>query len=197
MALQLHDKGWWQYAENNDLFKVVVMKKLFNRKGFTLTELMIIVIIIGVAAALAYPNFGKAVARLRIRNSARHMVSMMRLARSQAITNKVDVGVNFEEDGSAMTMFVNSSNPDFNTLDAGDSVLSVDSLPQDFLYIYGSPADAESGGGSAIVYKPNGSASSSTYFHFLATNGDDALSWGLIEVLGATGRTKLTYFHSY
>ena len=172
------------------------MKKLFGSKGFTLIELMIIVIIIGVTASIAYPNFDKAVHRLKIRNSARHMVSIMRLARSYAITNKADVGVHFDEEGTAMTLFVNTSNPDYDNLDAGDSVLTVDSLPGEFAYIYGSSTDGSSSG-SSIVYKPNGSASSSIYFHFLAVSNDEDITWGLIDVLGATGRTKLSYFRSY
>lgn len=172
------------------------MKKLSKSKGFTLTELLIIVIVIGAAASMAYPNFDRAVNRLKIRNSARHMVSMMRLARSYAITNKADVGVHFDEEGAAMTLFVNSNNPDFDILDSGDSVLAVDSLPDEFSYIYGSSTD-ESSSGSAVVYKPNGSASSSIYFHFMAISSDEDISWGLIEVLGATGRTKLSYFQSY
>ena len=93
------------------------MKKLVQSKGFTLTEVMIVTIIIGITASLAFPKFEKSVRRLKIRNSARHMVSMMRLARSIAITNKVDVGVHFDENGAAMTLFVNTSNPSLGYLD--------------------------------------------------------------------------------
>lgn len=174
------------------------MKKLLkNVKGFTLTELLIITAIIGIAAMAAFPNFERAVSQIKVRNSGRHMVSMMRLARSYAITNKVDVGVHFDERGTAMTLFVNSGNPDFEYFDSGDSVMVVDSLPPEFTYVYGSSSDPENpSSGSSIVYRPNGSASSSTYFHFLAESGN-YIDWGLIEVLGSTGRTKLAYLESY
>ena len=40
-----------------------MLKKKFTRKGFTLTELLVVVILVGILASLAIPRFGKSTDR--------------------------------------------------------------------------------------------------------------------------------------
>jgi MSHA pilin protein MshC len=159
---------------------------MFNtRRGITLVELMSIVVIIGVVSAMAIPRFGRTINRLRFRNSARQMVSNLRLARSNAITHKQQVGVNFDPNGETMTLFVDTHNPGSFTYETGDSVLAVDSLAREFEWIF------SSFGNSSVFYRPNGSASATGQIYFLSYNNEDFINWGYIDILASTGRTKL------
>ncbi|MFH1360891.1 MAG: prepilin-type N-terminal cleavage/methylation domain-containing protein [Candidatus Omnitrophota bacterium] len=58
----------------------------FNRKkSFTLIELLLVVILLGVLAALAIPNFGPTYANLQLRETAENISYLMRYAQSQSI----------------------------------------------------------------------------------------------------------------
>lgn len=167
------------------------MKALVSRKGITLIELMIIVVIIGIVAAMAVPRFGRTISRLKFRNAARHMVSKLRLARSTAITNKGQFGVYFDAEGTTMTLFLDSHNPGSLLYETGDSVLSIDTLPDEFMYV------GTDFGPTSVVYRPNGSASSTGNIYFLSYDGQDIVHWGSIDILAATGRTKMGQLYCY
>jgi len=174
-----------------NLRQVSDMKLVRNKRGVTLVELMTMVTIIGVVTMLAIPQFGSTLNRLKFRTSARNILSTLRLARSTAITNKQPVGVAFDGDTKTMTLFMDIQNPAAFQFETGDSVLSVDSLPSDFAYIY------PEFGGNAVVYRPNGSASATGNIQFVAYCAGDYVNYGTIDVLASTGRTKLGDLYYY
>jgi Tfp pilus assembly protein FimT len=162
-----------------------------NKRGITLVELMVIVIIIGVVAAMAVPRFGTALNRLKFRTAARNMVSQLRLARSNAITHKQPFGVCVNQDDMTLTMFLDTQSPSLSSYEVGDSIVSVDTLPPGFVYLN------TDFGNQAIVYRPNGSASNTGNIWFLSYTEDDDVNVGSIEILASTGRTKLGPLHYY
>lgn len=167
------------------------MKTVNSKKGITMVELMLIIVIIGIVAAMAIPRFSSAINRIKFRTSARQLLSTMRLARSQAITNKLPFGVLLDNTNRTMTLFANSNNPGVCTFETGDSVISIDTMPREFIYL------GTDFGTQTLVYKPNGAASATGNIIFLSYSPQDLVHLGMIEVLASTGRTKIGYLSSY
>lgn len=167
------------------------MRKFRSNRGITLIELVSIVVIIGIVAALAVPRFSTTISRLKFRTSARDIVSKMRLARSNAVTHKQPFGVYFDNTVKSVTLFLDSNNPGTNTFEVTDSVLSVDTLPDGFAYVgtdFGLPT---------IIYRPNGSATQTGHVYFMSYDENDGVNIGTIDVLSSTGRTKIQSLNYY
>lgn len=162
-----------------------------SERGITLIELVSIVVIIGIVAAMAVPRFSTAISRLKFRTSARDIVSKMRLARSNAVTHKQPFGVYFDNDVRSLTLFLDSNNPAANTFEAADSVLSVDTLPTDFVYV------GTDFGVTTVIYNSNGSATQTGHVYFMSYDESDGINIGTIDVLSSTGRTKIASLNYY
>ena len=63
--------------------------------GFTMLELLVVSVIIGVLAALSPPMFSSGVTSAQHRAVARAIAQELRFARSEAIASRKDVGVEF------------------------------------------------------------------------------------------------------
>lgn len=72
-----------EYAHNHFKHMGNMMKK--NNLGFTLTELLIVVAIMGIMAAFATPSLTKFIASTRITNRAEQLANLLRFAKGEAV----------------------------------------------------------------------------------------------------------------
>ena len=70
-----------------------------RQKGFTLVEVVMVVIVIGLLTSIAIPTYLKWIPGIRLKSAARDLYSNMQLARIQALKDNVTVEVIFETSG--------------------------------------------------------------------------------------------------
>jgi general secretion pathway protein H len=68
-----------------------------HRSGFTLFELLVVLTLVGLIAALVAPKLGGTYNRLHLRTAARDLAAVMRYARSQAVTRGRSIQVSYHE----------------------------------------------------------------------------------------------------
>jgi len=66
-----------------------------NKKGVTLIELIIVMVIIAIGAVLLAPNIGAWLPNYRLRSATRDIASTMRLAQMKAVSNNMEYRVSF------------------------------------------------------------------------------------------------------
>ena len=68
--------------------------KPINKKGITLIELVVVMIIIAIGAVLLVPNIGGWLPNYRLKSSTRDIASIMRVAQMKAVSNNLQYRVN-------------------------------------------------------------------------------------------------------
>jgi len=78
-----------------------------NKKGVTLIELVVVMVIIAIGAVLLVPNIGGWLPNYRLRSATRNAVSMLRTAQMKAVSTNISYGVGF--DASAFQLYYQST----------------------------------------------------------------------------------------
>jgi type IV fimbrial biogenesis protein FimT len=80
-----------------------------SRKGVTIIELIVVMVIIAIAAALTIPNIGAWLPNYRLRTAARDIVSTMRAAQMKAVSSNVEYRVKFDAGKASYTLEVRTT----------------------------------------------------------------------------------------
>jgi len=144
-----------------------------NKKGITLIELIIVMVIIAIGAALMVPSIGAWLPNYRLRAAARDIVSTMRMAQMKAVSGNTDYRVSFDTGSGTYILQRNSGGVFFDdgvsqTLPAG-IVISAISFP-----------------GNNAEFNPN-STSSTGSITLINTKG----STRTVSLTTATGRVSV------
>lgn len=73
------------------------MNNRMNKKGITIIELVVVMIIIAIGAVLIAPNIGAWLPHYRLRSVTRDIVSTMRTAQMKAVSANVEYRVYFDQ----------------------------------------------------------------------------------------------------
>lgn len=149
------------------------MRRLWSRKrGFTLPEVMIVIALMGILAAIATPVWWNIVESREVDAGANQVAADLRLAHSTATNRLADQNVSLTAGSSEYSMTGSASPRDLDDKSDGNTVI-VDTTV-------------------TITFKPNGSAEPAgapITFRVRSANDEDKLH--NIEVVPATSRVEI------
>jgi prepilin-type N-terminal cleavage/methylation domain-containing protein len=158
------------------------MRNNRHSAGFTMIEMMTVVAVVGIVAALAAPDFLAGMRSMRLGAAARDQVSYLRLARSTAVCESQMVGAYIDTSAHALSIFYDSNGN--GILDGADSTI-LGPLGMSSQIRYHSCSFPN----ETLVFRPNGSASASGTLEVYSPEQPGKVY--TIEVLASTGRVKI------
>ncbi|MFC1476060.1 GspH/FimT family pseudopilin [Candidatus Zixiibacteriota bacterium] len=153
-----------------------------NQRGITLMELMIVVVTIGIMAAMATPRFLDYIPKLKTKSAVREVVSQIRLARSAAIAEKTPMGIYFCASEEEYIVFADTVDVGSCLYDETDQLIRTKEFPPEIELGYNTFDD------NVVIFAADGSASSSGSVTFLSPAGAELYE---VSVLAGTGKVKM------
>lgn len=145
-----------------------------NHRGFTLTELMIVVALAAILAAIAVPNIMAQMPRYRLNGAARQVLGDLMAARMQAVSQNNEIKV-FFLDNHRYTILDDNDND--GTADAGESTQTRD-IQTDY-------PDVTFASNNDPIFQPNGTASNLATITLSNTSGSHSIT------ISSAGRVRI------
>lgn len=111
-----------------------------SQQGFTLLEAMIVVAIIGVLAAVAYPSMQSQLAQSRVNSAKSSLAAAFKDAQAQSLILRKPVWITFEQKGTQLFVVLTATEPNAS----GDvlNFISKTALPKTIRFVNDSGTDA-------------------------------------------------------
>lgn len=157
------------------------LQTIRDERGFSMMEMMIVLVLIGLMASLAAPSWFEQMPRLEAQAQVKEVVSKLREARSLAIARKEPMGVCFDGGNNLWTVFCDDGPAD-NVHNTGDSVFTTGQIGMRVSMSYNSFANHD------VIFFPDGTCYQSGTICLTAE--DNSLSY-TVDVLASTGRVRM------
>jgi len=138
------------YSLHMDIYRESKLMK--NSKGFTLIELIIVVVLIGLMSAIAIPNFINWLPNYRLKAATRQLYGAAMKAKGEAVKRNVNCALSFNQTiGGVANVYVvyvdDNSNCQFDT---GETIITqVTDWPKQVSF------DTSKGGGDGLSFSNN------------------------------------------
>ena len=145
-----------------------------NHRGFTLTELMIVVALMAILAAIAVPNIIAQMPKYRLNGAARQVLSDLMAARMQAVSQNNEFKVFFLDNHRYMIL---DDDDNDGTADAGETTQTKD-IQADY-------PDVTFSSTNDPIFHPGGTASNLATITLSNTSGTRSIT------ISSAGRVKI------
>ena len=147
------------------------MTPLTNKKGFTLVEVMVVVAILGIIAAIGTTGVIRSLPTMRLKSAARDIFSASMQAKAEAVRRGENVTILFDTANNSYLMFLDRRadkaaavtndneilNPSANADENETVLLAATPLPPRVTFDPSLHADGVSFANNALVFSPRGS----------------------------------------
>ena len=151
--------------------------KIPSHKGFTLVELMIVIAVMGIMAAIAVPNYRTYMAQRRLNGAARQVMSDLMAARMKAVSQNNEFKVFFLANNQYKILDDNNNN---GTEDTGESSQTKDIQTEYY--------DVTLSANNNPIFQPNGTASNLPTINLGSLSNS---SWSKSITISSAGRVKI------
>ena len=146
-------------------------------------ELMIVVVIIGILAAMAAPRIFGSIPKMKAKAEARNILNGLRIARGMAISEGQQFGVYVNGSNRQYYVFKDRVNPSLLTFEVGDSIVTGPNVLEGDVVIASSSLV-----NNCVIFYPTGAASQSASVTVNTYSGSATYT---VSILASTGKTKM------
>jgi type IV fimbrial biogenesis protein FimT len=145
-----------------------------DHRGFTLTEMMIVVALMAILTAIAVPNIIAQMPKYRLNGAARQVLGDLVAARMQAVSQNNELKVFFLDNHSYMIL---DDDDNDGTADTGEATQTKDIQTDYYDVTFNSNNDP--------IFRPNGTASNLATITLSNTSGSHSIT------ISSAGRVKI------
>lgn len=130
------------------------MPRFSSMRGFTLIELMIILILLSIVVGIAIPNMTRLIRNHQIETQAQTLNGLLQLARTEAVVRRTSVSLN--NNGNAWSVSTGGQNLRTETFDPEQATIASNPSPVDITFLFN---------GSAMVNNAPNQLTTFTFCH--------------------------------